>query len=250
MNNPPAQSYRERIYDDYLRTTYAPRNDVSESGVAQSAKKYARYFAPFLPADRDEPLLEIGSGNGAFLLCARELGYRDLAGIDIAPEQVELCRRVGFDQVECADALGYLRGSTRRFGTIVASDVLEHIPKDQVIQVLDEMYAHLRPGGRVILRVPNLSNPLNLRTRYVDFTHESGFTVESLQQVLRSAGFRVQTVVGEFSPNRRWLVRLVFDQLLWRAFLAFYRRTMHLGHDVERGKNLIAVAVRPDAERA
>ncbi len=169
-----------------------------------------------------------------------------MRGIDASAEQIEFCRRAGFDNVACAEALGYLRDTASRFEAIVLSDVLEHIPKSQVIELLEAILERLAPGGQVILRVPNLSNPLNLRTRYVDFTHECGFTRESLAQVLRLAGFEVETVHGAFQLHRRWWRRWLFDRLLWRLFQLFLRHTMHLKRAAVRGKNLIAVGRRPD----
>jgi SAM-dependent methyltransferase len=238
-------SYQAEIYDRYVSTTFAHRNDLSREGVARSAENFFREFGAYLPAGKAEPILEIGCGHGGFLLCCRQQGYADVSGVDISPEQVDFCHKLGFGEVVCSDALSYLRGSDRQFGLIVMSDVLEHLPKDQVLAVLKAINDHLRPGGRVVLRVPNMSNPFNLRTRYVDFSHESGFSRESLEQVLRVSGLEVERVYGAFTPHPRFLVRLVFERLLWRAFLLFYRHTMHLSHEVVRGKNLIGVAIRP-----
>ncbi len=128
------------------------------------------------------------------------------------------------------------------------SDVVEHLPREQVLPVLVAAGQRLAPDGRLVLRVPNLSNPLNLRTRYVDFTHQVGFWQESLGQVLRIAGLEVERLYGSFYEHRRWLARVLFDRLLWRAFLLFYRHTMQLKDRPVRGKNLIAVARRAGGE--
>lgn len=241
----PAGGLHDRIYERYLSTTYAACNDLSEEGLQRAAAVYRREIGPWLPADRDAAILEIGCGVGALLDCCRDLGYRRVEGIDVSPEQVELCRRRGHAAVEKAAALPFLRAAGQTWTAIVMSDVLEHLPRQQVIPTLEEAYARLRPGGRVILRVPNLSNPFNLRTRYVDFTHESGFTLESAAQVLRTAGFRVEAVHGTSAPHRRWLARLVFDRLLWWGLGLFMRHTMRLSQEIARGKNLIAVGRRP-----
>ena len=158
---------------------------------------------------------------------------------------MEFCRRRGLDNVECAEALNCLRTGDERYALILMSDVVEHLPRDDVLPALQAAGERLSPEGRLVLRVPNLSNPLNLRTRYVDFTHQVGFSRESLGQVLRIAGLEVETVYGSFHDHRRWLARVLFDRLLWRAFLLFYRHTMHLKDRPVRGKNLIAVARRP-----
>jgi SAM-dependent methyltransferase len=248
MQPEPRHSYRERIFDAYLESSYGPLNDLSADGMKKAADGYKRLFGDFLPASKEARILEIGCGMGGFLLCCQQLGYTEVAGIDVSAEQVEFCRRQGFDRVECADAIGYLPGQTRTFDLVVMSDVLEHLPKSEVISTLEMILRSLVPGGRLLLKIPNLSNPLNLRSRYVDFTHESGLTVESTRQILRVAGFTVVATRGSFRPHRRLVARWLFDHLLWRLFLIFYSHTMHLSREVVRGKSLIAVAERPASE--
>lgn len=246
---PPAtsSSYREKIFDAYVETSYEPLNDLSGEGVQKAADSYKALFGDFLPAARNARILEVGCGMGGFLLCCRQLGYSAVAGIDISPQQVELCHRQGFAEVECADALSHLQRHAGSYDLVAMSDVLEHLPKPDVIATLEAAFHSLAPGGRLLLKVPNLSNPLNMRSRYVDFTHETGFTLESAQQVLRVAGFSIVGIHGTFRPHRRFLARWVFDHLLWRLFLLFYRHTMQLSREVVRGKSLVVVAERPAA---
>ncbi len=238
---------RQELYDAYLTTTFAARNDLSPEGLERSARAFARELGAHLPADRSAPILEIGCGVGAFLLCCRDLGYREVSGIDVSAQQVAFCHELGFSQVERAEAREYLERGGGGFAAIVMSDVLEHLPKGEVLPVLRAAAARLRPGGRLVLRVPNMSNPLNLRTRYVDFTHEVGFSKETLGQVLRMSGLEVEKVEGAFAEDPRWLPRMVFDRLLWWLFRTLYRRTLHLKSEVVRGKNLVAVASKADA---
>lgn len=237
---------RNHAYASYFTTTYAHRNEVTAEGIQRVAEAYRREVACYLPQKTDEPILEIGCGIGGFLLCCRNLGYSRVVGIDISREQVDRCREMGFRNVQQDDALSYLSRSEQRFAVIVMFDVLEHIPRSEILPTLQAARDRLLPSGRVIARVPNLSNPLNLRTRYVDFTHEAGFTQESLAQVLRIAGFEVVTVQGLFAPHRRWLARILFDQLLWRMFRFLYRHTFHLKDEPLRGKNLLAVGAKPN----
>jgi len=234
-------------YENYFSTTYSHRNDVTPESVQRSALAYRRQLGRYLPKDRDEPLLEIGCGVGGFLLCCRQLGYSQVYGIDTSPEQVARCRDMGFENVEVADALGYLQRTEHQFGAIVLIDVLEHLPRQHILPMLGAAHQKLRVERHFVVRVPNLSNPLNLRTRYVDFTHESGFSQESIAQVLRIAGFDIVTVEGLFLPHRRWLARLVFDRILWQAFRVTYRHTLHLKNEPLRGKNLLAVGAKPRA---
>lgn len=236
--------YRTDIYDRYLTTTYAPRNDMSNEGLQQAVRHYKREFGAFLPAEKTASILEIGSGKGGFLLFCQQLGYHDITGTDISPEQVAFCQEQGFTNVLCTDGLSYLQSCDRHFALVVMIDVLEHLTKNEAVTTLRAIHEHLLPGGRIILRVPNMSNPLNLRTRYVDFTHEIGLSKESLQQLLRLVGFEIDTVHGAFFEHKNWLSRIIFDRLLWWGFCLLYRHTLHLTQEVVRGKNLIGVGRR------
>lgn len=229
----------------YRTTFYERRSDISDEGLRRQTRGYVRDFGRFLPKDRSLGILEIGCGCGTFLRTLSELGYTNVRGIDVSEEQIEFCHSQGIMNATRADAVDYLTSNDDGAHCVVMIDVLEHLPKPRAFDLLDRILERLEPGGRIILRVPNMSNPLNLRTRYVDATHELGFSRESLDQVLRFTGFEPETIASASGPHHNPLARLVFDFVLWRLFLIFYRRTMRLKDDPLPGKNLIAVGVKP-----
>lgn len=151
-----------------------------------------RYFRRnYLPLLRDLPqglILDIGCGLGDFLtFCRTELG-REACGLDLVAENVACCRELGLE-VEQADATEYLQRE-RPYAAVVMNDVLEHIEKPQVVPLLELIYSRLAPGGRLLIKVPNMSNLVTgTRTRYMDLTHVTGYTDETLRQVLETAGF-------------------------------------------------------------
>jgi hypothetical protein len=67
---------------------------------------------------------------------------------------------------------------------ILIKAVLEHIPKQEVIPLLERIKHALKPGGLVLVDVPNMDWLFAQHERYMDFTHEVGFTLESLRQVM------------------------------------------------------------------
>lgn len=225
----------------YRSTFYERRSDLSADGLRKTARAHVRDFAAWLPADKNAPILDVGCGGGAFVVACRELGYTRVRGIDISEEQIEHCRQQGIEGVECADASAYLAESREHYELVVLLDVLEHQTKERAFALLDHVNERLVPAGRVLLRVPNMSNPLNLRTRYVDATHEIGFSRESLDQVLRLTGFEPELIDAATGPHPNPLMRLVFDVVLWKLFLVFYRRTMRLKDDPLPAKNLVAI---------
>jgi ubiquinone/menaquinone biosynthesis C-methylase UbiE len=116
-----------------------------------------RLASPFLPWPRAH-LVDVGCGNGAQTL--EFVGHFDrLTGVDISEDFLaDFHREIGG------------RGLDNRVGTVVSRDgvipledgsadcvmcytVLEHVP-DQ-LATLREMHRLLRPGGRLVLTVPN-----------------------------------------------------------------------------------------------
>ncbi|NJL87972.1 MAG: class I SAM-dependent methyltransferase [Leptolyngbyaceae cyanobacterium SM1_1_3] len=199
-------------------------------------------------AGKDIRILEVGCGDGSFLLCCQQQGYHQVTAIDISPEQVEICHQKGFKDVICSDVFSYFDEHEDSFDCVVMSDVLEHLSKTEILETLKQIYQCLNPSGKLIVRVPNLSNPFNIKTQFGDFTHETGFTKSSLAQVFQVGGFKVETVHGEFSEHTNRWRHLWYDQILWNAFQIFLKNTLHLDTEAVRGKNLIAVGIKETSD--
>ncbi|ERP30718.1 hypothetical protein CALK_2461 [Chitinivibrio alkaliphilus ACht1] len=113
------------------------------------------------------------------------------------------------------------------------NDVFEHIPVDEAENMLSLLKNALVPGGTLVLRVPNMSNILGAYSRFIDITHVTGYTEESLQQLLTLAGFRNHTLVlppkgfvwrswRPWAPWCGWNLRDLLNTCLHR-FLFFLR---------------------------
>jgi 2-polyprenyl-3-methyl-5-hydroxy-6-metoxy-1,4-benzoquinol methylase len=102
----------ERDYQDWARAT----------GARVSA---------WLPADRGTPILDMGCGPGYFLYLLETLGYTEVTGVDIGPEQVSLARRrCPRSRIIESDAREVLAQNPGHFGLITAFDFIEHFKKE------------------------------------------------------------------------------------------------------------------------
>ena len=103
----------------------------------------------YLPARRGR-LLDVGCGNGEFLVRMRNLGW-DVIGIEPDPAAAAVARAAGLEIVPGRVEEG-LRG-LGEFDAITVSHVLEHLPDPA--EVFARLASHLSPGGSLVAISPN-----------------------------------------------------------------------------------------------
>ncbi|MFI5067883.1 MAG: class I SAM-dependent methyltransferase, partial [Streptosporangiales bacterium] len=181
---------------------------------------YRKNIKPALPAPTARPVVDIGCGQGDLVRLLQADGY-PAEGIDISPEQVAMARRAGLSAVRLGDYRELLAARPAAFAAVTATDVLEHLPKPDVLDTFDRVAEALVPGGVFIARVPNAASPFAGRIRHGDFTHESWYTARSVRQLAAASGFQSVTIAS-CSPVAHGVVsagRLV----IWTGISAFLR---------------------------
>lgn len=168
---------------------YRRFHDDSERHAETMARNMAGLLELHLPVDRSSPIIDVGCGYGYALRAMRNLGYTNLLGVEVSPEQAQKARDAGFEVVVTDDTVAWLEAHRGQFAFVSLLDVLEHVPIQVQIDFARAIREVLRPGGKIFLTVPNASAILSARWRYNDYTHHSSFTEHSLYFVLRNAGF-------------------------------------------------------------
>jgi 2-polyprenyl-3-methyl-5-hydroxy-6-metoxy-1,4-benzoquinol methylase len=168
-------------------------------------------------------VLEIGFGEGHTLERLAHRGYTDLHGWDISRECVERAVASGVPgTLKHADALVELRAREGSgFDVILAKDLLEHLPRADVLPFLGAVHAALKPGGVFLARLPNMGSFFAVMLRYDDFTHRLGFTENSLRQVFNLAGFERKhvAVLNDVLPGWPLLQNGLFGHFLLEKVL-------------------------------
>jgi 2-polyprenyl-3-methyl-5-hydroxy-6-metoxy-1,4-benzoquinol methylase len=237
-------NYREKLYSTYVSSHTKPLyGEAILEGIKKQYPVWKRYFKRFLPDDKDAKILDIGCGNGGFVYYLKNLGYRNSSGIDISLEQVEAAKKLGIKDVECADAMSFLKDKKELYDLIVARDLLEHFTKDEIMDVLSLTFNSLKLGGPAVIQAPNAQNLFSGILRYGDFTHEIAFTKDSLNQILRAAGFNEVAFypTGPVPKGIRSAIRFV----LWKMIEKVFRFYMLIEAGSSEGiftQNIIAVA--------
>lgn len=183
--------YQHKFYRKYrsTHTAYLYSKETTQD-VKNQFPAFHAYFGRFLSENKDAKIFDAGCGNGEFLLWLCSLGFKNASGLDISEEQVNEAKALGTKDIQCGDILKFLPAHKDAFDMIFARDVLEHFPKEKVLDFMESVYAALKTGGVFIAQTVNAENLLWGRLRHGDFTHECAFTAQSIRQVLRVAGFR------------------------------------------------------------
>jgi|SRR3989344_6852694 len=177
-----------QIFQKYITTQYGKIHDF-DSELKTVRRLYRRNFLPLMSKDRGVKILDLGCGMGHLLYFLEQEGYKNYLGVDVSQETIEFCQKRGFKVVQQSIA-EYLKQSTETFDHIFMIDVLEHITIDEAVDILKMAHEHLKPGGNMIVIVPNAANPIvGTAGIYNDITHKFGYTQLSLPQIFSVAGF-------------------------------------------------------------
>lgn len=217
---------REKLFKNY----HSFYKDVN---VSDFKKRYIYLdddYANLLPLDKNAAIIDVGCGMGYFLLYLKNKGYNNIEGVDICDEQVKWCRNNVCRNVEKVDnLLNYFSQSISLYDLIIMNDLIEHLPKEEIVEMLAMARKSLKPGGHLICRLPNMSNIFGVYLLYNDFTHETGFTEYSLQQLLQLSGFSNIVILGnKVRINSLWkkplyyLLSSMFNKFIHMALRYVY----------------------------
>lgn len=186
MNNRdlPGRDFRDRLYADYASIT-SSSVDLSPSRCRWLDHKLLPHFDGLDPAS---PILELGCGTGAFLEYLGRRGFTNISGVDVSRSQVAAARQAG-RPVDLGSALVYLREASDTYQCIVCIDVLEHMTKSELLDLLPLVHSRLRAGGRLIVQTVNASGLFPFQVAYGDLTHMTFMNEQSITQLLRWSGF-------------------------------------------------------------
>lgn len=184
-------------------------------------------------------LLDVGAGSGAFLAEAKKRGWQ-IQGVEIDPQAIRYAKRqFGINLFK--DELLNFKIPTQLFDAVHLNHVLEHVYNPR--ELLVKIKSLLKPGGYLIIEVPNEVYPLSeLIQFYLSYKthcrclaekilwrkmtlvklppslHLFFFDCHSLKRLLRQTGFKIIEIN---TPRRNeaadktiyrssWMPRLIY----------------------------------------
>jgi len=218
------------LFQHYRTIAYERVNPGGVEGFEEAIRTTDPTYGRLLPVDLEARILDIGCGMGHFLYYLKAKGYHNIMGVDVSPEQVAYCQEFVLPQVQLTpDLVSFLGERPSHWDRIVMKDVIEHLPRKEIIPTLAAVHDALATGGTLLIETGNMASATGLFVRYIDFTHECGFTENSLRQVLRAVSFTEIQVMSPSPVIYSWRSRL---RILFQRFWEWWVRMVYR---LERG---------------
>lgn len=235
--------WQSKLYEAYVSTGQSTAGGDAGPMRLSDYPQYVDLIRRYLPKDRGIRIADLACGHGALIFCLREMGYRNVEGIDISPEQVALAHRRGIHEVGEGNIAGHLAGKDKTYDVVLLMDILEHLDEPSVMNVLQLVSGSLRDQGMAVIHVPNAEGRFGMRIRYGDFTHRLCFTPQSMRQVLSATGL-TGVEIYEDKPVvhgiRSLVRRVLWDVLTLPDRLLLLAETGASGHVLSQ--NMLVVA--------
>ncbi len=192
FSNPqPSDTELSAIYSaDYF---LGAESDAGRASTREMKRATARQYLSEIHRYAGEAggrLLEIGCGDGDFLVEAEAAGYH-VTGVEYAPAACEQARaRLQRGEIVCGELeKAALEGA--QFDLCVLSDVIEHV-RDP-LAFLREIHRLLKPGGGIFIATPSLASwsAKLLRQNWMEFKpeHLTYFEPKTLETALFRTGY-------------------------------------------------------------
>ncbi len=162
-------------------------------GVREDIKRRLHAYDSFLEKNdkifKNALVLDIGCGRGEWLEVLNEKGFETI-GVDINEIMVKECKERGLNAI-LSDALEFLRKQKdESFSLISGFHIIEHLEFKFLVELLDEIFRVLKPGGAVLFETPN---PINIEVGtsefYIDPSHKNPIHPKTGSFLIESRGF-------------------------------------------------------------
>ena len=161
-------------------------------GTREEIKDRLRVHLPLLENTKagkeKRPILDLGCGRGEWLELLQEKGLL-ARGVDISSILVEQCREKGLEVIESEMVTFLQKIPEASLGGVTGFHIIEHLPFELLIKLLDETVRVLKPGGIAIFETPNPHNILvGSCNFYLDPAHKKPLPSSMMKFIAEARG--------------------------------------------------------------
>lgn len=227
---PSFEWYRRFYNEGYLSDA---QNPVFPGDAKFEAKRLAYFTRRLSRIERHlgrkpESILEIGAGDGLFLLAAQKYGI-EATGIDLSEQAREDAQRRFGIKIMVGDLIHSDLPIGDSYSVVVMNHVLEHlVAPDKYLKRVREL---LQPDGLLVFEIPQqFINPVDLTYRALGIRRPLGvytlhhpyfYTVSSIRRFMEHAGLRIERLVtwlpGQvYHVQNPWITKPL-QTIMWLA---------------------------------
>ena len=179
-------------------------------GTREEIKENLRVYLPILKkaaiGSENMPILDLGCGRGEWLELLKGEGFK-ARGIDLNRILVGQCHEQGLEAIEGDMIMALTNMPDSNLGAVTGFHVIEHLPFDMLINLLNETVRVLKQGGIVIFETPNPQNVLvGSCNFYLDPTHQKPLPSSMMKFIMEARGLsRVEILNLHPFPKTFWL---------------------------------------------
>lgn len=214
---------------------YCRKFDLDKSKRINVSKVDLTFSSHQLAVEHVPPqsdVLDLGGGN---MWVADALSARKQCNVTVVDKVFRSGAPKGVSFLEL-DLMRELPHLTGLFGSVLALDILEHLPRGRQIVLLEFLRRSQRPQTQFLISVPNTAFlPIRIvfffmghlnygREGILDDTHAFLFTLKTFRELVADCGFSIKTEYFTSPPyelalGRNWLVRVLTHVNQWLAGL-------------------------------
>ncbi len=143
--------------------------------ILSCAKKFAK---------KSDYVLEIGAGSGSLLSALAPFGKP--VAVDMSEAAIVACQSKGIKETYLAKFEDFT--TDKKFGVIIAADIIEHIENDR--EAIAKIKNLLEPGGICIIHVPAFQFLYSYWDKRMG--HYRRYSLPAIKNLLTSAGFDIE----------------------------------------------------------
>lgn len=187
-----------------------------------------RNILKFLPTFSKAKILDIGCGSGDIqhdIMAMYQEKIKCYVSFDISKNALKLSRELSKDCKYpffgiCGDAQ-YLPFKEEEFQIIICSEVLEHVPRDDI--VMKEINRVLKNDGAIIITIPYLEKDLNK-------LHLRRYDLKTFINLIDSTGFKIERIAfptRSMTMIRQVLKKIAGRQHMGKSEIRYYNSSLH-----------------------
>jgi SAM-dependent methyltransferase len=233
---------------DKLEMAYHDANFDSATEAHDAAATYcANIQSTLKEIGLNAKILEIGSGSGDFLLSLKNIGYKNIVGIEPSLAAIDAANK-DIKKNLIHGVFNKNNFDSSQFDLICCFMTLEHVFDPKII--VDDVFYLLKKDGFFIAVAHNYSSWINKilgkKSPIIDIEHMQIFSKKSVSYLMKDAGYRdiqINTFKNKYSliywirllplPNK---IKIYMIKNLKKIKLSNFKISMNVGNMIVSGK--------------